>query len=174
MEARSASQVWKARDVTQVWLPAVLLREMAKTAEEWQPFEGGGVFAGYWATRHSAAVITHVVHAGPGADHRTTGMRPDAEYQEAELLRIFEATDGVSYYLGDWHSHPGMAAVPSPTDRRTLRRIASETEAAAPQPLMLILANQDEKWAVIGWQGRFGLLGRFGPLHVDAVELRVG
>lgn len=160
--------------MTQVWLPVVLLREMAMAAEEWQPLEDGGVLAGYWATRYSEAVITHVVHAGPGADHRKTGMTPDSDYQEIELNRIFDVTDGVSYYLGDWHSHPGMGAVPSPMDRRTLRRIALETDAATPQPLMLILDNPDEKWGVIGWQGRFGLLGRFGSLHVDVVELRVG
>ena len=160
--------------MTAVWLPASLLREMAAAAEEWRPLEGGGVLAGYWATRYSEAVVTHVIHAGPGADHRKTGMAPDSDYQDGELARIFEETDGVAYYLGDWHSHPGTGAVPSPTDRRTLRRIATETEAAAPQPLMLILDNPGERWGVIGWQGRFGLLGRFGPLHVNAVELRVG
>lgn len=160
--------------MTAVWLLARLLREMAAAAEECQPLEAGGVLAGYWATRYSEAVITHVVHAGPDADHRKTGMTPDSDYQEVELARIFEETDGVSYYLGDWHTHPGMGAVPSPTDRRTLRRIAFETEAAAPKPLMLILDNPNEKWRVIAWQGRLGLLGRFGPLHVDAVGLCVG
>ena len=160
--------------MTLVWLPAVLLHEMASAAEEWQPLETGGVLAGYWVPPNSEAVITHVVHAGPNADHRKSGMTPDADFQNAELDRIYAEADGASYYLGDWHSHPGMGAVPSPTDRATLRRIATTTEAAAPKPLMLILDNAYEKWGVIGWQAHLSFLGRFGPLHVDAVELRVG
>lgn len=160
--------------MTVVWLPAALLHEVAGAAKEWQPLETGGVLAGYWVAQHSEAVVTHVIHAGPDADHRKAGMRPDAEFQEAELVRIFNETGGDSYYLGDWHSHPGMGAVPSAIDRATLRRIATAPAAAAPQPLMLILDNPEDEWGVIGWQGRFGLLGRFGPLHVDAVNLRVG
>jgi hypothetical protein len=47
-------------------------------------------------------------------------------------------------------------------------------DAGALRPLMLILDNADEKWGVVGWQGQLGLLGRFGPLHVHPVALRVG
>lgn len=164
----------RAQEVTLVWLPAAILREMAVAAQEWQPSETGGVLSGYWAAPFFEAVITHVVHAGPNAERRKTGMTPDAEFQEAELDRIFSETDGASYYLGDWHSHPGMRTVPSRTDRATLRRIATTTDAAAPRPLMLILDNADEEWGVIGWQAHLGLLRRFGPLEVDRVELRIG
>ncbi len=160
--------------MTTVWLPVALLRDMASGADAWQPLEDGGVLAGYWSTQYSEAVIAHVIHAGPRADHRKTGMTPDSEYQETELDRIFSETDGHSYYLGDWHSHPGLGAVPSGTDRATLRRIAATPAAGAPEPLMLILDHADERWGVIGWQGRFGFLGRFGPLHVDTVSLRIG
>lgn len=160
--------------MTIVWLPAPLLHEMAVTAEEWEPLEAGGVLAGYWSSKHSEGVITHVVHAGPRAEHRKSGMTPDAAFQQRELDRIFVETDGVSYYLGDWHSHPGLGAVPSPTDRATLRRIASDPAAMTARPLMLILNNPNDQWGVIGWQAHFGLLGRFGLMHTDPAELRVG
>lgn len=164
----------KARQLTKVWLPAQLLHEMAVACEEWKPLEAGGVLAGYWSTKYSEAVVSHVVHAGPGADHRRSGMTPDTNFQEAELDRIFAETARGSYYLGDWHSHPGMGAVPSPTDRRTLRRIALHQAALAPQPLMLILDDPEDEWGVVGWQGRFGWLRRFGFIHVDPIELHVG
>lgn len=38
----------------------------------------------------------------------------------------------------------------------------------------LLLDDADAEWGVIGWQARFGWLGRFGFIHVDAVELIVG
>jgi len=160
--------------VTRVWLPVHLLAEMAVAADEWAPLEAGGVLAGYWSTKYSEAVVTHLIDAGPGAEHRTNGMTPDADFQESELDRIFAETTGDSRYLGDWHSHPGMGAVPSPTDRRTLRRIALDPDALAPRPLMLILDDAADEWGVIGWQARFGWLRRFGIIHVDAIELIVG
>ena len=174
LAAQYPSEVPEAPGLTRVWLPEHLLAEMAVAAHEWAPLEAGGVLAGYWSTMYSEAVVTHVIDAGPGAEHRTHGMTPDAKYQESELDRIFAETSGDSRYLGDWHSHPGMGAVPSPTDRRTLRRIALHADALAPRPLMLILDDVDAEWGVMGWQARFGWLGRFGFIHVDAVELMVG
>jgi integrative and conjugative element protein (TIGR02256 family) len=164
----------EARPLTKVWLPAQLLDELAVAADEWKPLEAGGVLAGYWSTKHVEAIVTHVIDAGPHAEHRKDGMAPDTHYQESELDRVFAETDHVSYYLGDWHSHPGMGAVPSPIDRRTLRRIALHHDALAPRPLMLILDNAEDEWGVIGWQARFGRLGRFGFIHVDPIELVVG
>ncbi|MDQ3688955.1 MAG: hypothetical protein M3406_02770 [Chloroflexota bacterium] len=67
-----------------------------------------------------------------------------------------------------------MGVVPSPTDRRTLRRSALHADALAPCPPMLILDDADAEWGVTGWQARFGWLGRFGFIHVDAVELMIG
>lgn len=146
---------------------------MAVAAEHWAPKETGGILAGYWSSKFTECVLTHVVHAGPNADHRETGMTPDAEYQEGHLDRIFDETRGASVYIAEWHSHPTSVAAPSWTDRTTLRRIALDPRALAPKPLMLILGN-DGVWGAVGWQGRLGLFGRFGPLHTDPVELRVG
>lgn len=173
--ARETPEVSTPRDVTTVvWLPAALLHEMAVAAQRLEPKEAGGILAGYWSTKFTECVVTHVIDAGPNAEHRATGMTPDAAYQEAELDRIFEETRGASVYIAEWHTHPTSAPAPSATDRATLRRIALDPEAHAPEPLMLILGNEDNAWGAVGWQGRFGLFGRFGPLHTDPVELRVG
>lgn len=147
---------------------------MATDAEAWAPNETGGILAGYWSTKHSECVVTHLVDAGPDAEHRPTGMTPDAAYQDSELDGIFGETDGASVYVGEWHSHPDAPAFPSPIDRATLRRIALHSAAFAPRPLMLLADRLDDRWSVVGWQARLGRLGRFGPLHVDPVELRVG
>jgi integrative and conjugative element protein (TIGR02256 family) len=159
---------------TVVWLPASLLRYIATAAEEWAPKETGGILAGYWSTKHTECVVTHVIGAGPTADHRETGLTPDTGYQESELDRIFAESGGASVYIGEWHSHPNSPAIPSPADRSTLRRIALYSAAQAPRPLVLIVDRLDDQWSVVGWQGRLGPFGRLGWLRVDPVELRVG
>ncbi len=85
LAAQYPSEVPEAPRLTRVWLPVHLLAEMAVAADVWAPLEAGGVLAGYWSTEYSEAVVTHVIGAGPRAEHRTDGMTPDADYQESEL-----------------------------------------------------------------------------------------
>lgn len=59
--------------LTTVWLPVQLLDKMAVAADLWKPLEAGGVLAGYWSTKHSEAIVTHVIDVGPRAEHRKDG-----------------------------------------------------------------------------------------------------
>ncbi len=85
-------------------------------------------------------MIDRFVDAGPRAEHWPTGMRPDSEYQAMRIAETFGETGGAVTYLGDWHTHPGTAPVPSRRDRKTLRNIAADEAAQTPEPIMLIIA----------------------------------
>ncbi len=113
------------------------------------------------------------IDAGPAAVRWRSGFKPDADFQEAEIERIFRSSDGAVTYLGDWHSHPTAPAVPSKPDRRTLRRIATDPDAQCPMPTMLILEQDEfELWSAAGWIGYLGRLGRWGRMTVSLMRIR--
>ncbi|OHV86680.1 Mov34/MPN/PAD-1 family protein [Mesorhizobium sp. ORS 3428] len=47
------------------------------------------------------------------------------------------------YYLGEWHSHPGMPPVPGGQDRSTMRAIAADGAYCCPEPILLIVGGRD-------------------------------
>lgn len=48
------------------------------------------------------------------------------------------------YYLGEWHSHPGGSAMPSPQDRATMRGIAADRNYDCREPILVIIATRDK------------------------------
>jgi integrative and conjugative element protein (TIGR02256 family) len=154
-----------------IWIDRALLRRLAVEADAARPDETGGVLLGHRNGRD--IVIRAVVDAGPRAQRWPTGMRPDADYQAAEVEAAFAASDGAITYLGDWHSHPGTLSVPSRRDRKTLRNIATDDEAQCQEPLMLIVGGDDHAWEPAAWTGCLGRLGRWGPLTVHEQGIRL-
>jgi integrative and conjugative element protein (TIGR02256 family) len=154
-----------------LWVERGLMRRLAREADGAQPDETGGVLLGWRSGDDVVARL--VVDAGPRAERWPTGMRPDAEYQAAEIAAAFEATDGAVTYLGDWHSHPGTTPSPSRRDRKTLRNIAADADAQCPEPIMLIIAGGEPAWEAGAWTGRLGRLGRWGPVSVREVSIRL-
>ena len=149
------------------WLPNIVFKSMGTEAESWAPdAETGGLLLGYWATP-TEAVITHSTVAGPNAVHERARFVPDTLHDEEQVVRVFESTDGVSTYLGDWHTHPNSSGSLSWRDRKTLKVIASDPGAAADQPLMIVLTRAHGVWLPVAWRGS---IDRFGPFAWLAIR----
>lgn len=131
-----------------LWLSEAHFEEMVKEGESKTPLETGGILIGYWS--ESAAVVTAVIGPGRNAKHRRTSFLPDSSFHKEQIKELFEASDGVCIYLGDWHTHPCAAAYMSRLDRSTLARIANYDSAVQPRPIMLILAGNEE-WLPKAW-----------------------
>lgn len=138
--------------MTTGWLPRLALRAMQEEGDSKAPLETGGILMGYWVTPVDAVVITGVIGPGPKAVHARSRFVPDAEYQEAEVARVYRTSGRLHTYLGDWHTHPRMAAYLSGTDRRTLCKIARTPGARSrvPGPLMAVLAG-GAPWELRAW-----------------------
>jgi integrative and conjugative element protein (TIGR02256 family) len=134
-----------------------VLTELFAEADAQVPRETGGILMGRW---QSPAVVhvTDAIGPGPRARHTRTSFRPDYDFQEAEIARIYRDTARTSTYLGDWHSHPGGVAAMSERDRATLERICTEPQARAETALMAILTSKLD-WEISVWSGR--VRGRF-------------
>jgi len=154
-----------------VWVASGLLRDLAEEAEWRLPDEAGGVLIGY--RNAGAVVVTGSVDAGPKAERWPNGLRPDREFQNAELDRLFIESYGATTFVGEWHSHPLARAIPSKRDRKTLRNTVTDSESATTVALILILERDDDEiWSAVGWAGQLGRLGRVGRLDVQPVRLR--
>jgi integrative and conjugative element protein (TIGR02256 family) len=103
---------------------------------------------GYLA--EDAAVVADMFGPGPNALHGPNGFVPDAEYQEVEIARRYEASGRVVTYMGDWHSHARGLGRVSRLDLRTLHTIACEPAARVPAPIMLIVFEGDP-WRLAAW-----------------------
>ena len=133
-----------------VWISGHGLSFMNDDADLHTPNETGGVLLGYWDG--SDPVVTHVVGPGPAAQHQSDAYMPDYAYHEREIARLYAMSRPTLHYLGDWHTHPKVAAYLSCRDMRALRRIATYRPARVRQPIMLILGFGPQ-WVPKAWQG---------------------
>lgn len=135
-----------------IWISAPSLRVLAGWAEEAVPNETGGALMGYISQDGSNLIVTDVIGPGPRARHTKTSFSPDLKYQYDAIEGIYRRSGRLHTFIGDWHTHPEGSTALSSKDRRVMRRIASHSEARAPEPVMLILGGAKGKWVASAWQ----------------------
>jgi integrative and conjugative element protein (TIGR02256 family) len=155
--------MWRSsRNLVTVWLTKDLLDSIVEESKKHACNETGGVLVGYSDSFSLNLVIEHVVGPGPGAVHSPFSFTPDHPYQEREVARLYQESGRISTYLGDWHSHPSGGLYLSPTDRKTLARIALSKEARIYRPIMAIIGGTD--WELAIWQGSVYSYGILPPI----------
>lgn len=130
-----------------LWLADSALNAMHEIADQYYPYETGGMLLGYVA-KDSDVVVTAIIGPGPKAKHGRFRFLPDAEYQQIELEKHFYKTDARETYLGDWHTHPHGSCQLSMVDKRTLTRIARTTSSGIQHPVMAILCGGNADWEI--------------------------
>ncbi len=117
------------------------MRKMAASAK---PRETGGTLVGHYSEDHRVAHVTGALEAKTGARReRARFFRPPDDV-DGQLARTYEESGGRTHYLGEWHTHPGAAPIPSPTDLATLRGLARSRSVATDTPFLLILGGDFE------------------------------
>jgi hypothetical protein len=120
-------------------VPLVWINLMLDFAKSAGTRETGGILIGRYFPDEFTAEVAEVTpapadsRAGPiWFDRGTAGLRDllDTRWQSG------------LYYLGEWHYHPSASSRPSPDDRRTMRRIASNIAYQCATPLLLVLRGQ--------------------------------
>lgn len=133
------------------WVKSIIIEEITSQAEYFRPYETGGCLLGYWAKPLHEVVITDLIGPGPKAKHFKSKFKPDHDWQEAEIAKIYKASGYSHSYLGDWHSHPNSSSANlSWRDHRTLKRISTYAPARISYPLMVIVAK-DAPWKIKIW-----------------------
>jgi integrative and conjugative element protein (TIGR02256 family) len=132
------------------WLTGKAENSIREEAARHPDEETGGVLLGYFSPDGSV-VVAEATGPGPGARRTAGSFDPDIDWQLVEVAARYAASGRINTYLGDWHTHPHGVPLLSPTDRRTLRRIAQTKTARVPQALMAVLAP-DAAGSLRVWQ----------------------
>lgn len=57
---------------------------------------------------------------------------------------LWHETNGVINYIGEWHTHPNMQAVPSSTDISSLKEITEKVKGVLPGTILIIAGKENQ------------------------------
>lgn len=121
-----------------------VFENMLRLARERAPMETGTALVGSYSDDGHDAVVTEL--APLTADSR--GERFTFHRGVAGLRRflrsVFRKSAGRTHYVGEWHSHPGGAPVPSPTDEENAMEISVDPKAQCAECILVILGLNDQ------------------------------
>lgn len=80
--------------------------------------ERGGVILGKLYPQDNTIEITHFFE-GRLLESSEYGLELDIDYLQDNIEHIWEESNGLITYLGDWHTHPQQCAEPSFIDLKT-------------------------------------------------------
>jgi integrative and conjugative element protein (TIGR02256 family) len=123
----------------EVWLPQDVLTTLKRFVAEALPNETGGTLVGHYTYNGRIAWIEQGLGVRRGAQASRTSFYRPADVIDGQLAEIYRASSACTYYLGEWHSHPGSTTGPSPTDLHTMHDLACSPLVATDTPILLIL-----------------------------------
>jgi integrative and conjugative element protein (TIGR02256 family) len=109
--------------------------------------ETGGILLGQLYGRHGTVV--HAGTPGPHAVATPTRFVRDLTHAQA-FAAACHAADG-SVWIGEWHTHPHSAPVPSDLDATTYAELVNDTDLAFTALVSLIVAPTDVGLVLTGW-----------------------
>ena len=143
-------------------IPREIVNRMLDYCIQAQAQETGGILIGHYTQSLDCAQVTEVT--GPPRDSQLGPIWfVRGVHGLQRRLRDFWRQQN-DFYLGEWHFHPGNMPNPSDQDERQLALIALSTTYHCPEPLLLIV-GEDQSGA---WQMRVFVFPRRG----NRIELR--
>ena len=119
---------------------------MIQMADEAHPMETGAALFGTYSEDQKLARIEGIAPAPPDSKRGRFHFRRGIGGLAAFFRRLFSRTNGRSFYVGEFHSHPGGAAggaaSPSPQDDATQFAIAAEPTCQCHAPVLVIVGGR--------------------------------
>ncbi|WP_437594949.1 Mov34/MPN/PAD-1 family protein [Sorangium sp. So ce1000] len=116
------------------------IRTIAKMARQHYPNEVGTSLVGTYSDDGSTATVNRIAPlARDSRGGRMNFVRGAAGLTEF-FSRLFDKSRGRAHYVGDWHSHPNGAPIPSSTDWETTRAFACNPKALCPECLLVVVS----------------------------------
>ena len=123
-----------------VILETRFLEESSRLARQHYPREVGTSLVGSYRDDGWRAHVHHVAPLTPDSVGGTAWFRRGMRGLWSYFSRVFSETWGLSHYVGEWHSHPDGAAIPSRTDDRNMMAIARDSDARCSECLLVLLS----------------------------------
>jgi integrative and conjugative element protein (TIGR02256 family) len=115
--------------------------KMRRLALEHTPMEVGTSLIGYYSRDGRTAFITSLAPLPQDSEGtRYTFVRGIVGLAE-HLTAVFRRFRGKRYRVGEWHSHPNAAPIPSSTDDRFQCSLAADVCEQLPEAILLIIGD---------------------------------
>lgn len=143
MKSPTTYRAYQNADGLNILLPETIWQAIQAEVVRFYPNECGGILIGRIDAGTDTAVIEQMIM--PAKNTATPVFFKRLAKGINQLLSdLFKKSDGVSRYLGEWHSHPNSIPEPSFIDLSTMRKIAANKNITIKTPLLLIVGYNRE------------------------------
>lgn len=131
--------VWQSVDrLYMVQLSDRVLREISKLARKSAPLEIGTPLIGEYSDDQRTAYVLSTGPIPPDSTRHRFAFQRGISGLNSLFSSLFRETNGRRHYVGEWHSHPGGAPIPSSTDDENMFAIASDPKNRCPECILVI------------------------------------
>ena len=120
-----------------------VLRDLKKYYYSSWKYETGGILLGKFNKENKVIEIAEVYELKSNLFSRIL-YRRNAKKAQKIINKRWRQTAGVINYVGEWHTHPGMQAIPSTTDLNSLSEISIKVRDSLPGTLLLIVGEAEK------------------------------
>ena len=106
-------------------------------------YETGGILLGKFNKENRVVEITEVYELKTNFFSKIL-YKKSARKAQKIINRRWNETDGVINYIGEWHTHPNMKAVPSSTDINSLKEISEKVKGVLPGTILIIAGKENQ------------------------------
>ena len=120
---------------------AQCLSDMLDLAKEHFPEEVGTSLVGHYSSDGYTAFVGDLAPFTRDSETGKSIFRRGIEGLKAFFSNLFRQSEGKRYYVGDWHSHPRGAPVPSSRDDKTQSAVANDANCACEECILILIGG---------------------------------
>lgn len=134
-----------------VTMTARCVQTMLREAGEARGAETGGILVGHYNDQRDTAVVTSAEPPPPDSHGTVVSFRRGVKGVHALLHGLWNKPKR-TYYLGEWHVHPGFSAERSSTDDSTMHSRTLRDAFQCEVPVLVILGGSPTaSWHLQAW-----------------------
>lgn len=122
--------------------------KILEMAQAHSPNEVGTSLVGCYSDNGFEASVLDLAPLSPDSKGSRTSFYRGVAGLRKFFTKLRQTFNGKRHYLGEWHSHPDAAPLPSQIDDKHQSAIAKDTNTACPECILIIigytLSNVDE------------------------------
>ena len=134
-----------------------LINIIEKEYDQARYFEVGGILLGRISLDRKTIFIDNAELVKSQKIYSLAYIR-NGEKAQKLINYIWKATEGEMNYLGEWHTHPGIAPIPSFRDRNTIIELTKEKDSNY-FPFTILLIMGRNKKMTITFSSKKGIIG---------------
>ncbi len=105
--------------------------------------ELGGILLGRFSDCSKIIEITEIIEIET-KNHSPVSYCRNVKTAQTIIDRKWNESNGEINYLGEWHTHPGMKAIPSTTDINSMVKMGKHVEKYIPFVVLMIFGKNNE------------------------------